>query len=141
MRGYNFNRIESPFKDYVKDLYEIKSNSKGAVKAIAKSLLNNLIGRLGLSLIKPITELVSTDTLNTLLRPGEQYFPVKSYEPITDKDSLISYLPVVDEQICLEHGLDYNKVIADSNKNFPKSLGQNKTNIFGCIYTYCSNDY
>lgn len=48
------------FDDYIHDIYKLKANPVNkSQKSIAKSLLNNLLGRFGISLDKPKTELVS----------------------------------------------------------------------------------
>lgn len=55
------------FTNYIYDIYKIKSNSINATqKAIAKSLLNNLLERFGIQLEKYITEVVSSTTFNRL---------------------------------------------------------------------------
>ena len=54
IKGYNFNKQENVFNDYVSHLYEIKSSNKGLIKVIAKSLLNNLLGRFGMGINKPL---------------------------------------------------------------------------------------
>lgn len=36
-------------------------------KAVAKSLLNNLLGRFGLNINRPLTDLVDEETLNELM--------------------------------------------------------------------------
>ena len=48
------------FKNYIDKIYPIKSNTQNkSQKAMAKSLLNNLLGRFGISLDKAITEILS----------------------------------------------------------------------------------
>jgi DNA polymerase type B, organellar and viral len=46
LSGYQFSKSENVFNSYVKDLYEVKSNTKdNIIRAITKSFLNNLLGR------------------------------------------------------------------------------------------------
>ena len=59
IKGYNFNKTIGIFDKYILELFNLKSNSQGSLRMIAKSLLNNLIGRFGLNFIKPITETVN----------------------------------------------------------------------------------
>lgn len=67
VKGYHFNKVFNLFDDYVKDFYNIKSNSSDNVeKAIAKSLLNNLLGRFGIRLDEGVSDIVSLDTFNKL---------------------------------------------------------------------------
>ena len=49
LKGYSFNRENNVFSDYINNVYKIKSNPSNACqKAMAKSLLNNLLGRFGI---------------------------------------------------------------------------------------------
>ena len=60
LKGYSFNREKHVFTEYIYKVYNIKSNSKNrSQKSMAKSLLNNLLGRFGINLEKPITKIVS----------------------------------------------------------------------------------
>ena len=60
LSGYTFNREDNVFKKYIESIYDIKSNPKNSVqRALAKSLLNNLLGRFGIDLNKPVTKVVS----------------------------------------------------------------------------------
>lgn len=57
LKGYSFDRESNVFKSYIYKIYEIKANSTDKVKrSMAKSLLNNLLGRFGINLDKPITK-------------------------------------------------------------------------------------
>lgn len=63
-KGHHLNKEANVFDKYVKDLYYKKSNSTDPSEiAVSKSLLNNLIGRFGLSLDKDITEIFDVKTL------------------------------------------------------------------------------
>ena len=57
LNGYHFNSEPNVFKSYIENIYSIKSNSINPTqKSISKSLLNNLLGRFGINLDKPVTE-------------------------------------------------------------------------------------
>jgi hypothetical protein len=112
IKGYNFNRVSNVFSKYVKDLYKLKLEIIGAERAINKSLLNNLLGRFGMNIIKPKTETVSQDKLDFILSTRE----IKSFHEITKNDYLVTYIPVINKDICNEHGIDYIKVLT-SEKN------------------------
>jgi len=119
IKGYNFNKIEGVFSNYINELYELKSKSIGVEKAIYKSLLNNLLGRLGMNIIKPITKNVTKEELDFLTCTRK----IKTFHKITENDYLITYIPVIDEQICYDHGLDYIKVLSlDKNINLEKNI-------------------
>ena len=62
-KGYNFSRKTNVFKKYVEDIYHIKSNTNNKTKRqVAKSLLNNLLGRFGVNLDKAITQVMTEGT-------------------------------------------------------------------------------
>jgi hypothetical protein len=119
IKGYNFNKVYDVFKEYVTELYALKAKAVGAARAIIKSLLNNFLGRFGMNIIKPITKSVNMEQYNYIISTRK----VTSDRPVTDNDFLITYIPVVDEQICTEHGLDYIKVLEkDNNSNLEKNI-------------------
>lgn len=68
IKGYSFDRQDNVFNHYVSDLYKVKSNNKGSIKVIAKSLLNNLLGRFGLNVYKPVTKIVPKFNINHIQR-------------------------------------------------------------------------
>lgn len=119
IKGYNFNKVENAFKDFVIYLYDKKANSTGSIKMICKSLLNNLIGRLGLNLIKPITQ-----TVNLIKRDFIASTRIIYSQIFLNHDKyLLTYNPTISSQICLEHGLDYIKVLDNEYKtNIEKNI-------------------
>jgi hypothetical protein len=119
IKGYNFNKEENVFKDYVDNLYKTKSISSGSIRVIAKSLLNNLLGRFGLNINKPITELINKDKLNFILSTKE----VSSVLDITDSHVLITYNPSVSKDICNANDIDYIKVL---NLNSSQDMEKDK---------------
>ena len=120
IKGYNFNVLEhNPFKEYINDLYDTKRNSTGSLKTITKSLLNNLLGRFGLSIIKPISRIVKPKEKDIISSTREMY----SVKVIDNQNFLISYNPTISKQICNEHGLNYIKVLnKEKNLNIERSL-------------------
>ena len=111
IEGYNFDKVPSYFKDYVLDLYKLKANTSGSEKITNKSLLNNLLGRFGLNIIKPISQVVNNKQLDKILSTRE----VKSIQEINNNTHLINYNPLVDIDICMEHGVDYIKTLLNNN--------------------------
>jgi hypothetical protein len=72
-----------------------------------------------MNIIKPITKSVTKDELDFIISTRV----VKSFHEITKKDFLVTYVPLIDEQVCLEHGLDYIKVLTkDKNYNLEKKV-------------------
>jgi hypothetical protein len=116
VKGYNFNKEESVYKEYVLDLYKTKSESSGSNRAIAKSLLNNLLGRFGINIKKAITEIVDDDKLNFILQTCEYV----SINNVTDKDYLVTYYPTISKEICDNNGLDYFKIINTMSNDLEK---------------------
>ena len=113
IKGYNFDKTHNVFDNYVHDLYEIKNNSSGSLKMIAKSLLNNLLGRFGLSITKPITKAVNKENRDYIASTRK----LVSQKIITDNDFLITFDPLLSMDICEHHGLDFNKVLKKEFKN------------------------
>lgn len=68
LNGYSFNRESNVFTDYINKVYAIKYNPINPTqKSMAKSLLNNLLGRFAISLEKPITKLLGESYLRNLM--------------------------------------------------------------------------
>lgn len=91
IKGYNFNKVENVFTKYVTEIYELKSKTKGVEKAINKSLLNNLLGRFGMNIIKPITKNVKKEELDYILSTREvnlNFDSFKKREKIYNKDNI-----------------------------------------------------
>jgi hypothetical protein len=126
IKGYNFNKVEDIFNKYVLELYKVKSNSTGEIKMLAKSLLNNLLGRFGLNIIKPITKNIDLDELDNIASIRE----IHSIKNLTNNKAFITYSPLVSKKICEEHGIDYVKALEKESKlKIEKSLD---------IYNYVS---
>lgn len=114
IKGYNFNKEYDVFKNYVDNLYKIKSITKNDVeRTVAKSLLNNLLGRFGMNINKPITEIVNKQQLDILLATRE----LNSFSQITENIYLVSFNPKISKDICETHGYDYIKVLKELNIN------------------------
>lgn len=119
IKGYNFNKIPSVFKDYVLNLYDIKSKATGSLRSISKSLLNNLIGRFGLNWLKPVTDIV-TETKRDYIAATRT---INSHKVISGNRYLLTYNPSISKKICEEHNLDFIKVLdKESKKNLEKHL-------------------
>lgn len=107
IKGYTFNRELDVFKEYVNKVYSIKANTLDKTqKAIAKSLLNNLLGRFGIMLDKPVTDLVSIKKFNEI----SLMFKITSYTEVSDTKILVTYIPKLDLEVITSHGLDIVKI-------------------------------
>ena len=116
--GYKFNRVKDVFKKYVENIYKMKSNPKNETqKALAKSLLNNLLGRFGMDFTKFNTEIVDLETYNKIILTRK----VTSEKFITDNKILLTYSPDIDKSICEGFNLDYNQVLKDPDISYIKN--------------------
>jgi len=113
IKGLQFNKQESPFEEYVKELSIQKDSLTGTSRKVVKSLLNNLIGRFALNFVKPITKTVNKTELDYLLTTKE----IKTFKEINENNFLITYIPIIDKNICESHNLDYYKVILNEKNN------------------------
>lgn len=69
IEGYTFNTQSNVFNNYVNNIYNIKSKSKSDTeKAIAKSLLNNLLGWFGIRIDRTTTKILPQNKYDTLSR-------------------------------------------------------------------------
>ena len=106
--GYTFDRVPDVFTDYINKVYPIKSNTTNkSQKAMAKSLLNNLLGRFGINMDKPITELLSREAFERKMLMHK----IMSYKDISEDKVLVSYVPKLDYDIITSHGLDFMKFV------------------------------
>ena len=78
-----------------------------AEKDVTKRLLNHLLGRFGMNIVKPITELVNVSRLSLIQSTRKV---VGEPKKITDDAFWITYYPEVDQEICELHNRDYFKV-------------------------------
>jgi len=127
IKGYNFNKKFNIFDNYINYLYNIKSTTTNLVeKSIMKSLLNNLLGRFGLNINKPKTEIVNLDKLDLLISTRE----CNSFKKISENSYLISYYPKISKVVCEMHGLDYAEVLKEvkSEVNLDNQSGSDKFN-------------
>lgn len=109
IEGYNFNRESHVFKGFVNNVYKIKSNPNHATqKAMAKSLLNNLLGRFGIDIEKPKSEIMTSDAFNKL----QTMHKITSFKQISDSRVLVTYIPSLDYEIIKSHDLDFIKILS-----------------------------
>ena len=123
IKGYNFNKVEDTFKDYIEELFSLKKNSTGYLKLIYKSLLNNFLGRFGLNINKPITDIINKEKKDYIFSTRK----VTSLILLNEDKFLITYEPNISKEICTQHALDYNKVLKkefnlNNKKDFEKQF-------------------
>lgn len=112
IKGYKFNKVKDVFFNYVNNIYNIKSNPKNKTqKTIAKSLLNNLLGKFGINMDKAITRVMSD------VEFSRRYIRNKiiSYKEISFNRILATYVPRLDYDVIKSHDLDFIKVSSKYN--------------------------
>ena len=124
LKGYSFNREKDVFKSYIDKIYKIKSNPVNpSQKTMAKSLLNNLLGRFGISLDKPVTEIFSKSYYKSLIRTNK----IVDGTSISDDKVLVTYVPKLDYEVVKEHNLDFLSLV--NAKNDKELGGINATSV------------
>ncbi len=107
IKGYEFNRQSNVFSSYVEKLHQLKSNAENTAEIhIYKLLLNSLLGRFGLNLVKTVTKLVDRKTFDKI-----QTTRILTCLPKHMHDSiLVSYIPGINKKLCDTLGIDVLKV-------------------------------
>jgi len=124
LNGYSFNRESDVFTSYINDVYKHKANSKTKTeKAIAKSLLNNLLGRFGISLEKPTVVIVNAKTFNEM----SCRYKINSYIELSDNKYMVSYIPTLDHDVITSHNLSVTKLV--SKYGDKESTSHNSTSV------------
>lgn len=112
IKGYHFNKIDNIFDTYIKDFYNIKANTSDSVERdVAKRLLNHLLGRFGLHIYKPDTELVDEKKYNQL----NQSKSIDSFVQIRDM-YLVTYENKVSKDICDSFNVEYKNTVVKNLK-------------------------
>lgn len=107
IKGYTFNRSKDVFKEFVSDVYKIKTNPKdNTQKQMAKSILNNLMGRFGIRLEKSVTKVLSYESYRVLTTRKA----IISEKELGNNKFLVTYLPMLDLDIISDLGLDIVKI-------------------------------
>src|ERR1700723_2112011 len=108
------HRTKNVFDKYFTELYKIKSNSTDKVdRAIAKSMLNNLIGKLGLDINKYTTKIMPEKEFVSILKT-RKYRGVQYLDGTT---VLASYDTEVSKSICETNDLNYKDILLDILKS------------------------
>ena len=116
IKGYKFEKIYGVFDEYIDEIYKLKSTTSDPVeRQMAKSLLNNLLGRFGMNIDKSITELVDEDRFNELI----QYKQIKSIKHIGNK-KLVTHGTNISLNICESHDVDFTKTFNNDIKRNKK---------------------
>lgn len=113
IKGYKFEKTFGVFNKYINEFYRLKSVTTDEVeRQMAKSLLNNLLGRFGMNIDKSITELVDDKRYNELT----QYKQIKSVKHIGNK-KLVTHSSNISLNICESHDVDFTKTFNNDIKH------------------------
>lgn len=106
IKGYDFNRQPNVFKSYIEKLHKLKSNADNKSDRYRyKLLLNSLLGRFGLDIKSPVTELVDEESFKIINTLTKQTSPANQIYNRT----LVSYIPGVDKELCNTLDIDETK--------------------------------
>jgi hypothetical protein len=89
--GYLFERMESPFRDFVRSLFksrlEARKSGNEALSYVYKILMNSLYGRFGINPKSTITEVCDEDRLKYLIRHSELIFS----DMLSENNYIVAY--------------------------------------------------
>ena len=133
LKGYSFNKEKNVFGDYINKVYKIKSNPiNQSQKSMAKSLLNNLLGRFGINYEKPVTEILSDNEFNNKMLMHK----IMSYKQISENKYLVSYIPKLDYEIINSHKLDFIKIVNKFKDKELQSIATTSVAISAAVTAY-----
>jgi DNA polymerase type B, organellar and viral len=112
-KGYQFSTSENVFKFYVEELSKLKNKLTGSQRQVIKSLLNNLLGRFALDYVKPITKTVNKKVLDNILATRV----VKTLKEMNSDSFVLTYMPLLDKEVCESHNIDYYKAILNERSH------------------------
>ncbi len=122
LKGYKFEKTYGVFDKYIDEIYRLKSNTSDPVeRQMAKSLLNNLLGRFGMNIDKSKTELVDDERFNELI----QYKQIKSVKHIGNR-KLVTYGSNISLHICESHDVDFTKTYINDIKRNKKGSNEER---------------
>ena len=133
LKGYTFYRVSDVFTGYINKVYPIKSNATNkSQKVMAKSLLNNLLGRFGINIDRPVTELLTRKAFYKKMLMHK----IMSYKVISKDNILVNYVPKLDYDIITDHGLDFMKLLDKYKDSEIQSLSATSVAISAAVTAY-----
>lgn len=112
IKGYKFNKIESPFIPYINKLNSIKATTKNpAERQIAKLLMNSSLGRFGRTPYKNICNILTFKDYNLISATREVYNSIEIEEDLF----IVTYSSTISKEKCTKNNIDYLKVKTSQN--------------------------
>lgn len=137
IKGYTFNKVDNVFDSYINTVFakkvEASLNSNSTQKTMAKSLLNNLLGRFGIQLDKAVTEIVTVNTFENTIYP---YKEVKSEKKLSNDKILVTYVNKLNAELINEGNFDMVKLAAKYKDNETQDIGASSIVISAAITAY-----
>lgn len=141
IEGYNFNKIKSPFKKYILDLYNLKLKNKGGGKFIYKSLLNNLIGRFGIDIKKAVTKLLNQKEFDLVMACCDVISVMEVENNQSNSKFVVKYIPIPVPEKCIANNIDYLDIINKGSKLISMKDDQSIYNDASVMVTAMINSY
>ena len=110
IKGYEFSKF-NPFNNYVNHFYNIKKNSTGIERNIAKLQLNNLYGYFGRKQIGLTTRNIHNNELNNVLSTRV----IKSFTEINNEYSTVLTYSNINHQMLTELNTQFHSIGSDQN--------------------------
>lgn len=133
IKGYSFSRTKDVFKNYIEHIYNIKTNPiNNTQKSMAKSLLNNLLGRFAIRLEKAVTKLLANSTYDKLKTKHK----VISEKAIGNSKTLVTYLPKLDVDLIASLNLDIVKIASKQSDEERQMFNVTSVPISAAITAY-----
>lgn len=132
LKRYEFSRNKDVFKGYRDDIYNHKVNACNSTqKHIAKSLLNNLLGRFGIDLNKYETNLYSNEEFEALLHVRD----IKGHSTIGNSH-LVSHSTGLNYNLIAELGMDVSEVLKNHSDSEVKPQSASSIVISAAVTAY-----
>ena len=120
------------FNSYIHEIYNHKVNATNSTeKSIAKSLLNNLLGRFGIDLNKSESKLLTNDQFEDMIRVRD----IKGHTTIGNMN-LVSYSTGLNYDLINKLGMDLNEVIKSHTYSEIKSQYASSVGISAAVTSY-----
>lgn len=108
IKGYEFEKVEGVFSDFVSKIYNIKNNYRNkSERNISKLILNSLYGKFGMYFLKGVTKLHDQEKHNLVSITRE----LRNSIQIEEGNYLDTYIPNIKKEICESFNVDFIKAL------------------------------
>lgn len=132
LKGYEFSRNKDVFNSYIYEVFNHKAEAKNPTqRSIAKSLLNNLLGRFGIDLQKYETKLLNHEEFEYMSHMRD----IKGYNTIGSMN-LVSYSTSLNYELIEELDMDLNEVLKSNKDSEVKPQSGSSVAISAAVTAY-----